>query len=378
MSVKQASLYIHIPFCATFCDYCDFYSVTTKFCNDEYIDSYLTALVTDIKQQIDYFDVKKIPTVYIGGGTPSVLGGKISCLLDSLCEITVFSPDEFTVEANPESTTEEFLLACREGGVNRLSLGIQTFHEQSRVAVNRGIGLTRIEEKIALVSKYFPDAFSADLITGLPFQNQRIVIDDINKVLEYKPSCISLYSLSVEDQTPLKEKIKAKTVILPMSDEADLLWLTGREALLNAGFEHYEVSNFSLPGKRCLHNINYWQMAGWLGAGPAASGTIIEDVKETEQIARRYTFTSDVDTYINEPSILKADCEVLDRYTLLKDFLLMGFRYIDGPDPVLFKQYFGCTVEECIPKTMEQWKGRDKMLFLNRFLSEVFRELDES
>jgi len=231
-----------------------------------------------------------------------------------------------------------------------------------------------MEEKIALAAEFFPCALSVDLITGLPFQDEKVVVDDIKKVLEFKPAHVSLYSLSVESGTLLEEKLKAGTVSLPNSDLADSMWLTGRDALLNAGFEHYEVSNFALPGKRCLHNMSYWQMAGWLGAGPAASGTIVNEQTGT---AKRFTYPCDVESYVKSPCVLNAECEELDRSAFLKESLLMGFRCVDGPDPVLFKRRFGFGVEECIPQTMARWKEKDKMLFLNAFLAEAFEELGD-
>jgi len=368
MSVESASLYIHIPFCESKCDYCDFYSVTKK--EDSLVDDYIKALIEDIKYQIEYFNIKNIPTVYIGGGTPSVLGSKISVLLETLNVIPYFSPEEFTIEANPESLTEDFLSLCRNGGITRLSLGVQTFHEPSRFAVNRGF--TRIEDRIKLALKYFPDSLSVDLITGLPFQNEEIVIGDINKILEFNPAHVSLYSLTIEEGTPLEKRIKNKTVSLPACENADSLWLLGREALLNAGFHHYEVSNFAKEGKQCLHNIRYWQMLSWIGAGPAASGTIVD---ENTGEAKRYTYVSDIETYINKKNIV---VEEICRNTLLKDSLLMGFRYIKGNDPQVFKKRFGCEVRDCIPQTLKKWEDKDKMLFLNQFISEAFIELDQS
>ena len=177
---------------------------------------------------------------------------------------------------------------------------------------------------------------------------------------------------------------------LPGRDMADALWLAGQDALIRAGYEQYEVSNFAPPQKRCLHNIRYWQMAGWLGAGPAASGTLVDEKTGT---AKRYTFPSDVDAYLQrsfqqskEPLIHSAVCEELDRAALMRESLLMGFRYCEGPDPQVFKRRFGCSIEECIPETIARWRGRgfingdvptrDLMLFLNGFLSEAFAELD--
>ena len=407
----QISLYIHIPFCNSFCDYCDFYSIDKNSVDDKFIDEFLSALISDIKSQIEFFDVKKIPAAYIGGGTPSVLGEKIRPLFDALKTIPAFSPEEFTIEANPESLTEGFLNACLEGGVNRLSLGAQTFHEPSRDAVNRKGSRALLEERLALASRFFSGAktgktretspqnaretslrktLSVDLITGLPFQNEEIVLEDIKRLISFEPDHVSLYSLSVESGVPLEEKLKTKTVALPDSDNADSLWLSGRDALLKAGYEHYEVSNFALVTSplnafnknRCVHNTCYWQMESWLGAGPAASGTAVNEETGT---ARRFTFARDTETYIKEQRTMNkeqfligckiVECEELDRDAFLKDCLLMGFRCKEGPDPQKFYRRFGITVDDCIPETLARWKDKDKMLFLNRFLSEAFNEL---
>jgi len=372
--LNNFSLYIHIPFCASFCDYCDFYSVNINETDNGYIDAFLSALISDINYQIDFFAVKEIPTVYIGGGTPSVLGKKISVLFDALKKIPNFSPVEFTVEANPESATEEFLTACKEGGVNRLSLGVQTFYEPSRLAVNRQGNTALVQERLALCSRYFSNRLSADLITGLPFQTQKIVLEDIKRLLDYEPAHISLYSLSVESGTVLENKIKTKSVTIPKRDLSDSLWLEGKDALEKAGFCHYEVSNFSPDNSRCLHNIRYWRMENWLGAGPASSGTVINEKTAT---AKRFVFLPDVDAYIKNPSLNFAICEELDKACLLRETLLMGYRYREGPDPQKFFKRFGITIEDCIPKTLTRWKDRDKMLFLNSFLQDAFNELEK-
>jgi len=370
------SLYIHIPFCAPDnherCDYCDFFSTAPENLPDEYIDAFLKAIAADVNYQIEYFNVCEIPTVYIGGGTPSVLGRRIGVLLDALGKIKSFAPEEITVEANPESATQEFLYACREGGVNRLSLGVQTFHEPSRRAVNRAGNVKMLEERLALSSRFFSGSLSADLITGLPFQNEKIVLDDVRRLLAFDPVHVSLYSLCVESGTPLERKLKNREITLPDRDRADTLWLSARDALTQAGFCHYEVSNFARNGKRCLHNIRYWRMEGWLGAGPAASGTV---VNEDAGIAKRFTYAPDIDAYIKAPFVNTAICEELDKAALMRESLLMGFRYREGPDAELFRRRFGRTVEDYIPKTLSRWEGKDKMLFLNSFLREAFDEL---
>ncbi|MDR2598010.1 MAG: radical SAM family heme chaperone HemW [Treponema sp.] len=364
------SLYIHIPFCNSFCDYCDFYSVIAK--NGKF-DIFLDSIIADINYQIEYFKISKIKTVYIGGGTPSVLGKRITVLLDALKKIPDFAPEEFTVEVNPESATEEFLCACKEGGVNRLSLGVQTFHERSRRAVNR-IGDAALPEKcLALAKRFFPDSLSVDLITGFPYQNEKTVLNDIKRLLDFDPAHVSLYSLTVEKGTSLEQKITAKEIIPLENDFSDSLWLLCREELIKAGFWHYEISNFAKNKKVCRHNIRYWLMEGWIGAGPAASGTVINEENGT---AKRFTYPSDIEAYNSSPFIKNAICEELGTNILIRESLLMGYRYCEGPDKVLFKKRFGRNVEDCIPQTLEKWKNKDIMLFLNSFLFDAFDELD--
>jgi oxygen-independent coproporphyrinogen-3 oxidase len=388
-----SSLYIHIPFCTTLCDYCDFYSVPAGDKPSTLMDSYIDAVLDDIKEQFIFFDIDHIPTVYIGGGTPSVPGAarmeRLLAGIQALLRPMKQAPDEFTVEANPESADEDFLKMCAAKGVSRISLGVQTFHEPSRDAVNRIGGGKLLEERIALTAAYFP-GFSADLITGLPFQTGEIVRNDIERLIAYNAGHISLYSLSLEPQTPLGEKaarLGAGILSLPCGDEADRLWIMGRDTLKQNGFTQYEVSNFARPGKACVHNIRYWRMENWLGIGPAASGTIIDEETGT---GKRSTYPETIDAYLAAPSphLQCASVETINKNTLMQESLLMGFRYREGPDPLRFKQRFGIAIEECIPQTIARWRERGffaadnclapsskGLLFLNGFLREAFEEL---
>jgi oxygen-independent coproporphyrinogen-3 oxidase len=278
-------------------------------------------------------------------------------------------PLEVTVEANPESADEAFLTAIREEGATRLSLGVQTFYNPSRKAVRRAGDKAVLPGRLALAAAYFPNAFSVDLMSGLPFQNKSVLLDDIAGAASYKPAHISLYALSGKKAESLGR------------DEADELWLCGRDALEKSGYFQYEVSNFCLPGGECKHNIRYWRMRDWLALGPSASGTVIDDATGT---GFRYTFPSDADNWLESVE------EQLDTLILIKETFLMGFRYIEGPDEGPFLRRFKTIIEEVIPKTLAEWRGRgllcrDKcaltkegLLFLNRFLLEVFEELDLS
>ena len=386
----EASLYVHVPFCAGGkCDYCDFYSVPVNSAAghsaaEERFAPFIDTLLAGAEGLFAAFPPEKIPSVYIGGGTPSVLGPHgISRLLTGLLRLTGrFSPppEEVTVEANPESADEAFLAAAREAGASRLSLGVQSFHRRSREAVHR-IGADSNEallhERLSLAAKYFPGAFSADLLSGLPFQNEKIIACDIDALLSHKPAHVSLYALTIEDGTALAGQKAGASFQLPEGDEADALWLCGRDLLEKEGYSQYEVSNFCLAGKESIHNIRYWRMENWLALGPSASGTIIDDEKGT---GLRYVIP-------RESTTIKADgaFEALDAATLIKETILMGFRYINGPDEDLFRRRFKTGIENIIPKTLNSWRSllqynkpalsKDGLLLLNRFLLDAFDEL---
>jgi oxygen-independent coproporphyrinogen-3 oxidase len=380
-------VYLHVPFCAGACDYCDFYSIPLKP-QDKRIAAYIDRLLAEGEQRLGEGKVTQIPSLYIGGGTPSLLGASgIGRLLRGLTALGGQRPGEITVEANPESMDAAFLRTCQDAGVTRISLGVQSFHEPSRRAVGRIGEGALLPERLRLLSDMFPRAFSVDLITGLPFQDASIVQQDIEHVLAFEPGHVSLYALTLEPGTPLAEKARTAGVrpgVLPGRDEADCLWIAGRDALEQAGYEQYEVSNFALPGKRSLHNIRYWRMENWLGLGPSASGTFINDELGT---GRRMTNTADVDNYVasEKNQVLEED---LDRLTLMKETFLMGFRYIDGPDTEVFRKRFRLSIAACIPETLAAWRNkglmepeknaltREGLLFLDPFLLDAFTEVE--
>ena len=397
----ESSLYIHIPFCAGACDYCDFYSVpvrSAKKAGDRAaggrMDAFIDSLLADIADQFQFFNIERIPTVYMGGGTPSVLGAaRMERLLSRLGKMLEGRgpPGEFTVEVNPESVDGDFLSACRNGGVSRISLGLQSFHEPSRRAVHRVGAAAPLDERLGLVARYYPGAFSADLIAGLPLQTEAVLLKDIERLIAFEPVHVSLYSLTIEPFTPLGRRVALQgraALALPDQDEADAAWLAGKAALENAGYRQYEVSNFAQPGGECLHNLRYWRMENWLGAGPAASGTIIDEASGT---GRRFTYPSGIDAWLAapRPKIRRASAEALDRDTLQRESILMGFRLRSGPDRALFMRRFARDIALVIPITIDRWRRRGffagageglapsakGLLFLDGFLRDSFWEM---
>jgi oxygen-independent coproporphyrinogen-3 oxidase len=401
----ECSLYIHVPFCAGACDYCDFYSVPgykPDLNADNYtLAKYVDRALLDLEDAVSAFHVESVPTVFMGGGTPSVLGPVLMKeLLQGIASLLPQSGrglEEFTVEANPESCNEAFIAVCKDYGISRISLGVQSFNQASRKAVHRLGEASELGDRLALVLEAFPSGFSADLIAGLPYQTEKILLADIEKLVSYKPAHISLYALTIEEGAPLAAQYKIiepapQDRRLNSPDEIDLLWLAGRDALERAGYHQYEVSNFCKPGKECKHNLRYWLMKNWIGAGPAASSTIIDD---NTGRGVRFTNAPDIEAWLarqsgEPPPRLE---EQLDAVTLIKETLLMGFRYIEGPDAKLFKQRFKISLEDAIPRTLSRWRdrglaeeappnpartglGKKGLLFLDRFLIDAFAEID--
>ncbi|MDR1307910.1 MAG: coproporphyrinogen III oxidase family protein [Treponema sp.] len=293
-------------------------------------------------------------------------------------------PAEITIEANPESADGAFLEACAVNGINRLSLGIQSFDPAARKAAGRRGGTALLPERLAAAAEIFDCGLSLDMMSGLPGQGRDVLLRDIDQALSFHPGHVSLYALTVEEGTRLAAALSSPGGGgIPRGDEADELWLAGRDALARAGFEQYEVSNFArrvLPGQKslhCAHNIRYWRMENWIGVGSAASGTVIGGGGR----GRRISYGPDADAFIAGAEGLMA-AEELDRAAVLRETFLMGFRYSEGPDPVLFRKRFGLSVEEAIPETLEKWRRFDswanRVLFLNGFLLDAFAELDNS
>jgi oxygen-independent coproporphyrinogen-3 oxidase len=190
----------------------------------------------------------------------------------------------------------------------------------------------------------------------------------------------------VEEGTPLAAEAAKNGAALPEGDEADRLWIAGRDALEAAGYAQYEVSNFSLPGRQSAHNTRYWLMENWLGLGPGASGTLVDEETGT---GLRKTFTPDLDLWLNRGALQKAPfvAEPLDRRVLMEESILMGFRRLEGPDPARFAERFRRPLQSLIPQTLQRWEDRGLLtrrplaltkgglLFLNAFLGEAFVEL---
>lgn len=270
------ALYLHIPFCQSKCAYCDFDSVAA--CSLDDARTAQACYLDRLTNRVDAFGtaglLDGVRTVYIGGGTPSLLGMRLVELVRSVMQWC--APEEFTCEANPESFTSSLALQLARAGVTRISLGVQSLQEEELKAVGRIHSATQALDAICYAKDAGLDV-SCDLMCGLPLQTRDSWAKSVAGLIEAGPCHISIYPLTVEDGTPLALKVDSGRLVLPDEDEqADEMELA-RRFLVEAGFAPYEVASYSLPGHACRHNIAYWTGIEYLGLGRSAASMLSRD-----------------------------------------------------------------------------------------------------
>ncbi len=263
-NTQALGLYVHVPFCSTTCDFCAFYQERPS---KKGFEDYFFALERDFK---DHSTDKKFSTVFVGGGTPGLLSAEhISKLCQLINRAGVEKNCEWTVEVAPNEIDQEKITAFLEGGVNRLSLGIQTFNQEFMDELGRDHKVSRALDAYNLVQKAGFESVNIDLLFGAPGQELSDWKEDLKKVVDLNPDHISTYCLTFEEDTALYAKLaKGKIAIDSEKEAAFYEWAW--EYLPAQGFFQYEISNYSKKGKECRHNLNTWQMNEWIGYGPSA------------------------------------------------------------------------------------------------------------
>ena len=327
----MAGIYIHIPFCKQFCTYCDFYSSTSLARKPEV----LGAICDELEQQAGFLNDRKIGTVYFGGGTPSLCSpGEVGRILGRIGELfDVSALEETTLEANPDDLTAEYAAAVREAGINRLSIGVQSFIDRDLRWMNRR---HTAEGARAAVQNARAAGFSnitIDLIYGIPGMTLQEWEYNLREALSLGAPHISAYHLTIEDGTPLGKELK-KGKIAPVGDEAsEEQYLLLHDALTGAGYEHYEVSNFAKPCMRAVHNGNYWKGREYLGVGPAA---------HSYNGRQRRWNVADVSEYLKKQPLGKhSETEELTAGMLYNEYVMTALRTADGVDAKVLLEKFG-------------------------------------
>ena len=316
---KSLGIYIHIPFCRSKCDYCDFYSLAGR---EDAMDDYLKALSAHICETAPLVRDHIVDTVYFGGGTPSYFGPRrLTELLKLLRKkFRVKADAEVTLEANPDSVDIKSLTALRRAGFNRLSLGMQSADDRELEAIHRIHTFQQVQDAVAAARKAKLKNLSLDLIFGLPGQTLEKWKENLEAAVALEPEHLSCYGLTVEPDTPLGRRTAEGTVQLPDGDAQADCYLWTVERLEQAGYHQYEISNFAKPGRQSRHNMKYWMGREYLGFGPGAHSHIG---------ARRYAFLKDLDGYIRgvtEGAKLLSELEEIPDRERSEEYLMLRLR----------------------------------------------------
>ena len=334
MQTKPTSAYVHIPFCTQICYYCDFSKV---FIKNQPVDSYLEHLI----EEYDSYDIKKLRTLYIGGGTPTALSApQLAFLLEKLTDkLDLSYLEELTIEANPGDLDQEKIAILKDSPVNRVSLGVQTFNDRMLKQIGRSHSEKDIYENIANLKKAGFDNISIDLIYALPKQTMEDVKTNVAKAIALDIPHMSLYSLILENHTVFMNRMRRGKLPLPKEDlEAEMFEYIIAE-LEKAGFEHYEISNFSKPGFESRHNLMYWDNAEYYGIGAGASG-YVDGV--------RYKNHGPIRHYMQavEAGNTRVQEEVLTLKEKMEEEMFLGLRKKSGVSKKRFEEKFGLSFED--------------------------------
>ncbi|TVL44536.1 radical SAM family heme chaperone HemW [Brachyspira hyodysenteriae] len=334
----MSGLYIHIPFCTYKCSYCNFYSIVNMN-KIEIYKRYIEALILELKLRISDYK-SEIETIYLGGGTPSVLGADLlKYLLDNILNIVhIHNKDlntnfikEITIESNINDINNEYIKFLENIPNIRLSLGIQTFNEKSLYVINRHIDKKDIIKALKLINKSSLENISLDFICGLPLNSENQIVDDIlfSYDLLLKLKHFSLYYLELTES--LQKKWKD---ILPSEEESIIYYKKASDTLEGLGFKRYEVSNYSLPNYNSIHNSNYWLLKDYIGIGVSAVGCYNDNRYSNVKMIRDYF------DFIDKNKLPIYENEYLDIDIRKKEFIFLSLRTVKGINIDKYNNYF--------------------------------------
>ena len=334
MQAKPSSAYVHIPFCTQICYYCDFSKV---FIKNQPVDAYLEHLIQETRS----YEIGKLRTLYIGGGTPTALSAQqLAYLLTELPKVMDLSEvEEFTIEANPGDLDPDKIAVLKKSQVNRVSLGVQTFDNKMLKKIGRSHQEQDIYDNIRHLKQAGFDNISIDLIYALPGQTMDQVKENVAKAIDLDIPHMSLYSLILENHTVFMNRMRRGKLPLPKEELEAEMFEYIIEELEKAGFEHYEISNFSKPGFESRHNLVYWDNAEYYGLGAGASG-YVDGI--------RYKNHGPIRHYLEAVEAGKARIteEHLTLEEKMEEELFLGLRKKTGVSKVRFEEKFGVSFDQ--------------------------------
>lgn len=323
------SVYIHIPFCKSICSYCDF---CKQLYNETNVKKYLNALKEEIK---DRYNDEELDTIYIGGGTPSILNmNELKELFDIIKLLKTSNSKEFTFECNVNDITEELIIFLKDNKVNRLSIGIESFNKEKLKFMERFSDFEDVKQKIEMIRNIGINNINLDLMYGIPGETLKVLKNDLNLILKLKPDHISTYSLILEEYTKL-----SLNEVKPIDEELELeMYNYIRNKLKHKKYIHYEVSNFALNNKESIHNLNYWNNEEYYGFGLGAHG-YIDGI--------RYENTKNINKYIENEFVAKQ--EIVGIKEKQENELMLGLRKIKGISLTDFFNKYEVNMQDVFP-----------------------------
>ena len=338
MNQKELELYIHIPFCVKKCSYCDFLSAPAT---EQTMETYMAALFAEIRGRAEDCTDRMVTSVFIGGGTPSLLSGEsIRQLMECIRESYTLAEDtEITMEVNPGTATAEKLREFYVAGINRLSIGMQSAQEQEL----KMLGRIHDFEGFCQVYREAVEAgftnINVDVMSGLPGQTLESYRDTLEKVLRLDPmpQHISAYSLIVEEGTPFAAMADRGELHLPEEDTERAMYEETIEILENYGFHRYEISNYAVAGRECRHNVGYWIRRDYLGFGIGAA-SLMDNV--------RFQNGRDLGTYLEHPLECREEEQTLTVQEQMEETMFLGLRLIRGVAYEAFEEQYGKSMKE--------------------------------
>ncbi len=350
-ATKPLGIYIHVPFCRSKCEYCDFYSLGGGL-NKESMDLYLQAILAHIKETAQRVVGYSVDTVYFGGGTPSFFGARGLCRI--LTEIDrrfhLEKDAEITLEANPDSVSAPSLEKLRRAGFNRISIGVQTDLDEQLKALGRPHTYKQAQMAVSQARRAGFQNISVDLMFGLPSQSREQWMSTLRNVLDLKPDHISCYGLKVEPGTRLWDYKDCAN--LPDDDAQADMYFYAVETLESFGYHQYEISNFCKPGMECRHNLKYWTGEEYLGFGPAAA---------SDFAGKRFTAAANLDQYIAgilEQGVILSECDAVPIRERAGEYLMLRLRTSLGIEENEYMQTYLLPFEP-LEKLLTTYEKRD-------------------
>ena len=343
MKGEIRGVYIHIPFCKYICSYCDF---NKFYIQRQPVDKYIDCLIDEINS-MDKID--NIETIYIGGGTPSALNDEqLHRLLAALRKKIPQQLREFTFEANPEDLVDSRVALVKEYGVDRISMGVQTFNDELLKILGRGHVAGDVDMAINNCKKYGIKDINVDLMFSLPKQTMEDLFDSMKKVVRYDISHVSCYSLILEQKTKLYNQVRDKKVTLPSNETEEKMYDEVINFLTANGYNQYEISNFARPGHESVHNSSYWENIEYYGLGAGAHG-YIDGVRYANQGALKFY----IDSMLEKGHARREEHTVTDKEKIEEEMFL-GLRLLKGVDLNTFEEKYGKSAEKIFKEVIDK------------------------